>query len=360
VFPIEDLGFATLVAVDGRPGRATVYAQLVAPTALPGGTSGQGGEGTPVHTVVGHGPDVLTAVRDADQRSPKRIYFGQLEAVLVTDALASSGGLPMVLDYFFRNIKSRDIAWLYVARRVDLPRLLRLTNTLESYPARALVSQSQDALLNALTPPVRLYEVARILATPGWNPAIPLLTAEDGDYRVAGLAVFRRSRLAGVLTTAESAGYAWLSGTMGRTAVDIRCPRGGRAAFEVVDPSRRLEIVEAEGGKVGLRVSVEATLRLDHLASCPLSTLSGEEASLLLRRAAAKVRDDMATTLTAAQRLGTDVFGFGAHLAAHRPAAWAKLARDWDTQGFAQLPVWLQVTFTLDSTGLLGPSVPND
>lgn len=359
--PIEELGFVTLAAADGRSGAVDVYVEPILPTKLPQGvnSSGTGGGGsTPSFDLVhGHGQDLYAAVRDADEHSSKRLYFGQFEVLLVSDEAARSGELAGFLDYFVRGTKSRNIAWVYLVRKQEMPKVLQVMPYNASYPAQAIanLSLAQNKLNDRR--PIRIFELINRVMTPGKDAAVPVIEPVGSrSFMLGPLGVFRGDRLVGFLSPQGSRGLSRLTGRV--ETADVTFPLGQLSSIALETARwRRTLGVEFSGGRLtALSVRVQAVLHIGQVSGDVGDLYVPAIRKELLDKAAQEYLTELTAALHETQAYGSDPVGFGAHLRVHYPALWKSLAANWHNT-YAQLPIHVAIATQLDDSGMLRGSI---
>ncbi|MDA8346644.1 MAG: Ger(x)C family spore germination protein [Thermaerobacter sp.] len=351
-YAIERLGFATIVGVDGSPGRIHAIVGTVVPENLTSITSS--GQASRASTnFAGDGRTLYDAVRAADEHAPRRLYFGQIQDVIVSEELAAAGGLPDVLDYFGRENKSRTIAWVYVAKSQDLPTLMQLKPVNAAYPAEALDNLSLTERIQSDVAPRRIFEVGNLLTATGEEVSIPRITALGQNFALDGMDLFTGTRLVGHIGGGASRGIALISGHAVAPALDAKCPSGGEVSIDLQATHPSLGANVVQGDVRSLWLSLKATGHITQMSSCP-----GNLAGPLFRKqiydsAASRLEQLLATTIHELQVNKSDAVGFGEQIREHQPAAWSRVATHWSDGVFPHLGVTIHVQIAASNSGLL-------
>lgn len=365
---IERLGFVTVALAAGHPGSIDAYLQTVLPTKLPNGTiggaggggGGGGGAGAPLTVDVahGHGTDLYSAVRDADTRSAKRLYFGQIEVVLLTDSLARAGGLSEVLDYFVRGTKTRNIAWVYLVRDTDVQKILQTQPLNASYPSEAIVDMSLVQGTENLRTPTRVFEVITDIMTPGKDAAIPLLEpGPDKAFQLGPTGLFRHGILVGYMSDAGTRGLALLKMHVQAASIVVTDGQGNRIALETAEWMRRFGSYVTDGQLKGLYIDVHTVLHTGHISGMIADPNSSPPLRRQLLDAASGGYVQMMTTaIRESQAMGSDPVGFGVALHAYHPTVWRREAAHWN-EIYPHLPVAIFMHALLNNSGMVRTSI---
>lgn len=328
----RDLAYIMSLAVDRAEDGYTISAEVPLLASLGQGGGGQAGERrTMVLTATGA---TLTQAAEALGRlSPKRLHWGQLQALIVSESVAHEG-LGPVVTFLLQQRQVRERTWLFVARG-QAAALLEPEVGLVSIPAMGLNGLARFTPFHGATVTHLAWFVADWHAD-GIDPVSPLLEFDpDGRRRIAGVAAFANDRMVGALPADALRGYLWLTRHRGE-AEAISCPNSKGSL--VVQPwwiRQRTQI--AQGSEV--RITVEATVRVLE-ERCAISEES------LSRQVAERARREIDAMLSWVHRAGVDAIGVGQQIHRQRPRDWAVVAPGWPRM-LERLPVQVRVDVTI-------------
>ncbi|MCL4426580.1 MAG: Ger(x)C family spore germination protein [Firmicutes bacterium] len=302
------------------------------------------------------GRTLFEAERRFRRQMSRRLFLGTTKVVVIGEEAARQG-VGELFDYFLRDREPRFTLLVAVARGTA-------RGILSTEPAlEKTVGQEIDLLSRYISDdstslfPDMADFVGR-LWTPGEEAVAPALTAYEDEtgsrrLRVEGLAVFRKGRLVGWFTPQESRGLLWVLGKVEGGAIDLACSQG-RVALEVTGQS-----VRVQPGFIADRPVVEVHLRDDtNLAEeqCPGPVFTPETLKAIEMQAEDKIRDEIMTTLTKAQEMRADVFGFGRAFRGRYPGKWREMEGQWE-EIFSRLEVKVTADVTIRRSGLLTETV---
>ncbi len=351
-YSIERLGFVTIVAVDGTPGKIHAILNTVVPGNLPNSIS-TGTKGSASDQYVGDGPTLYEAIRAANKEAPKRLFFGQIQDVIIGEQLAAAGGLQDVLDFFGRENKSRNIAWVYMAKSKDLQSLVKLNPVGVSYPAEALNNLSIIERLQGDAIPRRIFDVGNGITRTDTALSIPRITPRDQNFALDGTDLFHGKWLIGHVGDVPSRGIALLSGLVAAPLVNASCRDGGKVSVVLrsVHPKLGAEVVQ---GKLrSLWVLVKASGDITQVIHCPGSLKDPSVSGPIYASAADDLTQIVATTVRELQAYKSDGVGFGEQIREHYPGVWSQVGADWSRRTFPHLNVAIHVEVTVSNSGLL-------
>ncbi len=357
--PIEQLGFVAMVGVDGTPGHIHMFARTVIPENLPSSMSpsASGNRSAGVTTYEGTGPDLYMASKAAGGHSPKRLYFGQLQAIIVSESLASAGDLGDILDNYVRHAKCRNLAWVYLATSADLPLIMQTAPMNANYPGEALDNLSLAEHLQGGTLPRRTFEVVDRLMSPGQDLSLPRLTVRDKNFALDGADIFQGQRLVGHLDAAASRTLALLQARVPLSSLSIPCQARGSVAVDLTSPHPHIGTQVAHGRVQSLWVDLHTSLNIKQMSSCPGDLSTSAFQKEIASATAVRLVELSTRMMQGLQANGSDVLGFGEQLREHEPTVWRQVQPEWSSKIFRRLPVAIRVRVTPDGVGALDGTI---
>lgn len=349
---VNNLAIITVAALDRTPEgeyRWTVIAPVpeqVTPPPLSGGSGTPSRTATDIRT--GSGPTPVMAAEELEVAIPREVRWTHADHILIGEQAARAGLRP-VLEFASRRYQIERRSALYVTRGEAGMVLDQFHPALERSLARTFDEVSRSRRPGS-TPAVDANTFLRSLGTPGLDPHLPVLTVKRQPGAVipasAGVALFRKDRLAGFLEPPADRGLLLMRGEVPPFTVLVPCPgeqEGGKAtaAFRV---TRAMSRVRAEGGAGGPRGQVRIGLQADVFEWNCKQDLHPESVDEAARQAAAEIRRETEMALKEIRRLGVDPVGFGAALHRSDPQAWRSIAREWRSM-LTRLPVTVDVRF---------------
>lgn len=361
---IETLGFALAAGIDwdDAAGEFEFTAQLAKPEALAKEAPGGGGKESAFLVFSARGRTVFAAIRNLTRVSPRRIWWGHNQVLVLGEAAARRGVLP-ALDFAARDGETRRLFWIVVtpgkARDILMqqPRAGRIGALVLLDMLRARGSTSTSGA-------VREHEFMIMLSAPiAATAGLVTLAERDGagpsaDFRLEGSAVFRQARLVGYLDATETRGMLWVRGRVRSGIIHVPCPGAPQepVGLEIVHASASIR-PELIAGKPSVTVLIRQEANLGDKA-CLVSLKGPEDFTLLAERQERAIRAEVNAALRRARELGTDVFGFGVRIQQELPAVWRDLEDGWESH-FRTLPVKVQVEAKVRRQGLkVGTSPP--
>ncbi|UVI28586.1 Ger(x)C family spore germination protein [Paenibacillus spongiae] len=363
---LNDLGIVLAIGIDKAGKQYEVSVQVVNPGEVAvkrGGTSGY----SPVTLYSSKGNTIAEAIRRLTTVTPRKTYFSHIRILVLSESLARQG-IGRTLDYLSRDHEFRSDFYIAIAREMAAKEILGYMSPLEKIPANKLF-HSLEVAEKEWSPiiAVQLNELTEDLLRKGDNPVLTgIRVAGDKELglrkenvesiipgavlQVRGLGVFKDDKLVGWLNETESKGYSDLTDKLHRTAVEMACPEGGKLAVDIVSSKTKLT-----GKVVGGEPEGRAVIRTEADVSdveCQIDLSKADTFADLEKRTAAILKRHSEAAVAKAQKLETDIFGFGEAVRRANPAFWRKAKLDWDSR-FAKLPVRIEVDVKIRRIGTI-------
>lgn len=322
----------------------------------------------PVNVFSGTGKTLLEAVRKASQKAPRRINSQHMRVFVIGEALAREG-IEEVFDLMERDPEPRLTTRVIIARNIDAATILKTVTAVESIPANAILGKLKiSGRVLGESYEVEMDDVIRGLLTKGGGPVISGIKlvgdAQSGekitnveqtdlstDLYTGGMALFKKGKLAGWVKGSPARGVSWINNNMKSTVINLDCETKKDAiAIEILRSSSKIK-AEVKGERPLIRIHIEE-IGIVGEAMCPVDISKSAEIRKLEEQLNEETKHDVKAAIKTAQKLKTDVLGFGAALERSDPKAWKKMEKEWDTI-FATSKVEVTVESTIRRTGMI-------
>jgi Ger(x)C family germination protein len=358
---VQELNQSVVVSglgVELEEDQLRISMQMARP-ALPGQGSSAGESSFEVVSETGR--SLTEGLRKIILLFPRSPLLSQANLLVLGENLAQTD-LAWIADAVLRNPDIRKNATVVIARGSTPEEILNTEVLMESLSAAAIprMLENQESQLG-IYQEVNLDKLLNNLARSGIEavvPAISLFESNNGQaIRLDGTAVFKGRKMVGYLNPDQSRGLRYL--TPGRTQgglINIPAPFAGegRVGIEIIRSQTRVEPVNVDGqivmrinysgeGNYYEQTSAQDILRLKNIPV--LEGMIGDE-----------IEKDMMACIQQAQKLGSDILGWGAMVNARDHALWQEIESDWEDI-FPEVKTEIKVDFQLRRTYLTDRSL---
>ena len=172
---LNDLAIITGIAIDeDKNGYEMTFLIANSPKAQ---TSSKEGEAkTTVYS--GSGKTLTEAAKSIATESPKQLYFGHVNVVVISEDVAKAGFFK-VADWLVRNTEMRKQFYLMQAKDTKAGDILKVVSPLESFPSQSiatLIKSNRDTQSLSIDTNYTTF-LSRALET-GYDPVLPSISIE--------------------------------------------------------------------------------------------------------------------------------------------------------------------------------------
>lgn len=367
---LNELAITLALGIDKVEGEDEyeVTAQVVVPSAV---SMKDGTGGTAVTLFTENGETVYEALRRMTKVSPRKIYPGHLQMLIIGEELAKEG-IGESLDLLARDWELRPDFYVVVAKDVTAREILNVTTDLESIPASKmfaglkvsekawagtygvtldelivdLISEGKEAVLTG----IQLAGNKQIGSTQQNIESI----SKPAQIKYDNLAIFKEDRLMGWLTEQDSRGYSGITNSVKSTVTSISCPNEGKSTIEVTNFHSKIEgnIVH---GKPEVNIHTKAEGKVGEVR-CKIDLKNPEaiqELEKIYEKEATRIINETIHVLQ--QEYQSDIFGFGEAIHRSNPQEWDQIKENWDEE-FSDLTVNVKVDMKIRLTGTVNSS----
>lgn len=364
---LNELAITMAIGIDKVDEGYQVTAQVVVPSEVAmKASTGR----TSVTLFQESGETVYEAIRKLTKDSPRKIYPGHLQMLVLGEELAKEG-IGESLELLARDWELRSDFYVVIAKDLTAGEVLNVSTTLEAIPANKMfntLKASEGAW--AATNGINLDELIADLTSEGKEAVLTGILL-NGDLEIGAtkqnvesitppaqiqydeLAVFKKDKLVGWLTEKESRGYNDIINAVENTVSVISCPKEGKATIEFINLKTEMKgkIIKGEP-EVDINTKVRANVGE---LQCPIA-LNEQTISEFEKITEKKIENTVNETIeTLQQKYESDIFGFGSAIHRSNPKEWKKMKKHWDEE-FPKLTTNVTVDVKINYTGTVGKS----
>lgn len=282
---------------------------------------------------------------------PRTIYWGQLQMVVVGEALAKDG-LREQIDYLVRDNEIRLRVLSFVTRG-KVSDFFESPNLLERTKADFLQGEATRVFRKPLT----LNQLIQHLSSEENGAVLPFIDVSqerkgrDGELFIKGYAVFNRGRMVGTITGESFLAAKWVMNQLKNDVLSVNLGEGSHSRVSLIvitANSRLIPSRKEEVWQMKIRINSELSVLQN---TTRMVMADPKEAHKLEMVIAKRIREMVEQAVEDAQRMRTDIFGFGEAIYRQNPKEWNKLAPRWD-RIFSRLEVKVEADVNLRRIGM--------
>ena len=359
---LDKLAIVTGVAID-KDGDDYEISYLVA-NSPKGQTSSKEGEAkTTVYS--GTGETIPDAAMIIEQKSPKKIYLGHVNVVIISEEIAKDGFFK-VADWLFRNPETRKQFYLLLAKDEKAKNIIKIISPLESFPSQSIATllESNRNSISASTTTTYNNFVGYVLEQ-GADPIVPTITikgdvkegsdqsnietTEPTAYLALGpLAIFKEDKLVGYVKAKESE----LINLIQNKIKEIKYTLNYNDDDITID-SYNLKTKLSLKDEWHVNLNITGTGNIYNINS-DIDISDPKEIEKIEKKWNKSLQKSLKKLIKKMQnKYKSDIFGFGNKIYSTYPQKWNQVKDEWNDKYFKQVKVTINSNLKIPDTGSL-------
>ncbi len=206
------------------------------------------------------GNTIYEALEKIMMDSPKELYLGHNEVIVISEDLLKEEDPLNYLDFFMRDAKIEKDSLVMIAKDAKAYNVLKIITPLETIPSTNLkatlnVADNYSGTLTLVT----IDEFISMLINDGVEAVLPAVTITgsisdgqsmenisesdpDAKLEFTTLGYFVKNKLKGYLSDDEATGYNFLVNTPKKTYINVLCDESNYATIRVSDSTSKKSI----------------------------------------------------------------------------------------------------------------------
>ncbi|WP_284645982.1 Ger(x)C family spore germination protein [Paenibacillus silviterrae] len=305
---IEDINYFTGIGFDYVDNEYRVYGQMIDFSSVAKVESGKPTQPVPVWVGVGKGETLVGAYNDLYRSSQMRIFYGHVNAVIVSDSVLKTGLKP-VKELLSRYYEIRYTPWIFGTNQ-PIGKLFSVSPMFNLSSILSLLHQPQETYRQqSLISPVTVREFISEYREPGNATLLPSLTTTAQNWKsddktkdmlvIDGIYIFQDQAFCGWLDWKRVMGLRWMNPETHRSPLLIHTDGKPQVAVSLESPKPHISPRITMG-----QVTFDINLRLSGYISEEFEKLPESE---LERKIAEKVESEIKNTFMEGLRVKSDI-----------------------------------------------------
>ena len=294
-------------------------------------------QGAKSKIIQAEGRTVFDATRNATLRTEHKLYFGDMQTVIISNYIATHQNIGGIIQWFLAEYECRDTVCLAVSMEQTAGGILMLEDEQKSIKAfdlyQIITEDSQHAISAASG--IMLYKIYAIINAQGIMLTLPLLHQSTNTGKpvneLCGTAVYKMEKMVGTLNPEESKYFLFASDQVkgGMLTLPLCGEEIYDISLEIAKNSTSVSYREV-GGDIVMHIKTdsdvslgESRLNIDMSSATQIKALEDAAAEIIetnIQKVVKKVQTEY----------NSDIFGFGSVISKANFKRWKQLAPQWD------------------------------
>ena len=359
---LNDLAIITGVAIDKSDDKYELSFLIAnSPKAQ---TSSKEGEATTT-VFSGKGDTLIEAANLIDNKSPKQLYYGHINVVVISEEVAREGFLK-IADWLLRNPETRKQFYLIQAKDTNAKNILKIVEPLESFPSQSIASLIESNITaQSISSSIKYSPFIEKILDKGFDPMLPSISIEgkvkkgstekntektepETYLKLDDTAIFREDKLVGYINKKESQAVNLLTDNATEIRYEFKY-NGNNLVFISNKVNNKTKVknfntidVKVKGsgflGEVDGKISLQKPSTVEKIEKELNKSVKKQ-----LEKTLKKIREEYKS----------DILGYGNKIYVKYPNKWDKIENKWNDKYLQKLKVNIDVDMTIESAGSL-------
>jgi len=228
----QDINYFIAVGFDYENDQFIVYAQMIDFAAVTTPESGKPTQHQPVLVGRGKGETAAQAFTDLYDSVQRRVIYGHVRAVVLSENIMKHGLLQDIFDLSSRYQELRFTPWVYGSKG-DIEKVLSVSPFFNLSPLASILHQPMEIYRQkSIVPPTMMRQILTDIREPGRTAILPAIDLNDTDWKedlgpkemlyLTGIFTFDAYRYTGYFSLDEIQGLRFVAKGIERTPLVIK------------------------------------------------------------------------------------------------------------------------------------------
>ena len=307
------------------------------------------------------GKTVFDAIRNAKKRVNNKLYFGQTQIVVFSEAIARSEDFSGIIDWFLRDGEMRGTINVLISQEQSARDIIKAKGIgLGIISAEIEKIVENDDIYTSSISHVEFYQVFNILSAEGKSLTLPVIhnvfNNGETNIEVNGTAVFKGKKLIGYISSDESKYFLFAIDEIQGGIMTLSSKGDGHDDISLeISKNTTKRSFEFVDGKIKILIHTDTTVYLGE-AIAHNDALDEKAIAALEDTAETTLENNISHVIQKVQlQYDSDIFGFGNMIYKKDFRLWNQLKDTWAEQ-FKVLEVEVQSDVHIVNTGSIEKS----
>lgn len=301
---------------------------------------------TITYTAVGN--NISEALNNITLKSPKTLYLGHLELLIISENLAKSN-IDKITDYFLRNSNVSKNFTMLTCLGSTPEDILKVLENDSSYPTGNILGSIEiSSTSEGISNNVKFIKFMQDLVSEGKNPIVPTIKKTDEDKLVIdNIGIFKDKKLIGYLNGNQNIAFNFITDNIKSTTINYKCDENNYIGINITKSNTDIKsVIKNNEPLIYLNVVVNAEIMevncsngIDNLENVRKEI--GNKIKKLINNVIKTTKEDYQS----------DIFGFGKNIYQNHLSYWNKVKKDWEKEYYPNLKVTTNVEVKLNNQG---------
>lgn len=342
---LDEMAIVSALGIDKKEETFYISAQVITTKKTTAGTTGFLSSKSPVRVYLGKGKTFQEALDDIILESPRQLYIGHIDLVVLGEETARSNFVNY-LSFLVRDNESRKIFPIVVAKDTTAYNILNILTTLEEIPANSIKTTLKTTTINSSIINDRKFDkFLMCLFEQGVENSIPAIkisgpleegksidnvstTTPTTSMEITGFAIFLEDNLVGYLNKEESLGYNIIRNENNNLSISFPCDNENNYGNLKITNMTSKITTKLNNNKAYGTIDIKGNASISEY-NCELDYDKKDQLKKIENLASNSLEEILNKAIKKLQELKCDSIGFGGYLYRNKYKTWKKVD-DWN------------------------------
>ena len=313
------------------------------------------------------GKTIFEAARNTKTKVADKLYFGNMEILVISNQIVKEDGIMSILDWFSRDAEPRETMKILISQEETAWEILNtkgLSNGLVSIDLKEIVESDPETTASTINR--EAYDVYRNIKSQGLNLLLPAVhcvenkqnsvTKDEITKKIAaanGIAIFKGDKFLGYLSPKETFYTLFVLDEIQGGVISMAMNNSLKPNIGLeISTSKTKKSYKYENGKITAKLDIETSVYLDEVDT-KIDVENPEIIKKIEQEAAKTLTKNIKNTIKKVQtQFNSDIFGFGNTIYKKDYKLWEELKPNWD-QIFPTVEVEINAKIHIRNTAFI-------
>lgn len=295
----------------------------------------------------GNGKTINEALNNINSKSPKMLYLGHLELVILSEELAKNG-VDKTMDYFIRNNDISKNFTILVSKDSTPLEVLSVSTPLVNFPSGNILGSIEiSSNISGVSNNIKFIKFLKDLNNPGIEPvmsSIKIVENDDKekDLQISSLAIFSNDKLIGYLNDDDTKGYNFITNNINNTNITLDCKKDDYASITINDVNTNIKS-KIKNNKPIININISASMEITE-NNCDY------DITKLKKLTKNKIKETIIDSINKIKTdYQSDIFGFGNILYKNNNSYFKTVKKNWNSKYFLELNPTIDINLNFNN-----------
>ena len=293
------------------------------------------------------GNNISEALNNINLKSPKSLYLGHLELLIVSEEVAKNK-MDKISDYFLRNSNvSKNFTMLVSKTKTE--DILKVLENDSSFPTgNILGSVENSSNSDGTSSNIKFIKFMQDLLSEGKNPILKVISKNDKDkLTIDDIAIFKNKKLITFLDGKYNIAYNFITDNIKSTNINYKCSDKNYIGVNVTKSNTNIKSIIKNNEPI-IYLDVDINAQIEEV-NCSKEEDNISKIRSEVEKEVKKMIDDVIDETK--KDINSDIFGFGENIYQNHLSFWKSIKNDWLDKYYPNLKVKTDVEVKLDNQG---------